>query len=146
MTVNRVALVGLFLAATGCHAVRQVQPAQFIPTMHPDMVWVTYTDNSFIPVSSPQWVGDTLKGTWAGPQEAVAIPAGEIQYVQAKVPAPRRTVMLATVLGVATGAVVYTIAQGFGGATNSCGATKGTANNYCCDNLDPGEKNIVGSC
>ena len=140
MTRKSIPLAGLLLAAAGCHAIRPVQPAQFIPTMHPDIVWVTYTDNSFIPVSSPQWVGDTLKGIWAGVQEPVAIPVGEIQTVQAKVSSPKRTAMLFTVLGASAVAVGYTIAQGFGGPQAGCGFTKGTANDYCCDNLQPGEK------
>jgi hypothetical protein len=39
--------------------VKNVQPAQYIPEHHPPIVWVTYTDNSFVPVSGPKIVGDT---------------------------------------------------------------------------------------
>jgi hypothetical protein len=145
MAFKHVPLVGLLLAGAACHVIRPVQPAQFIPAQHPPMVWVTYTDNSFVPVAQPEMVGDTLKGTWAGVSEPVSIPVGQIQTVQARVPSPKRTVLLFTVLGVATGAVAYTIAQGFGAATNNCGATKGTPNNFCCT-VDPGDKNVIGSC
>ncbi len=50
-----------------------VQPTVFIPEQNPPVVWVTYTDNSFVPVSEPKIVGDSLMGTWQGLAEPVAI-------------------------------------------------------------------------
>jgi hypothetical protein len=110
MVLNRVALAGLSLAAAGCMTVRSVPPAEYIPQHSPAMVWVTYTDNSFVPVAQPRIVGDTLKGTWAGLQEPVSVPLSEIKTVQAKLPSPKRTVMLVTVVALAAGGVAYTIA------------------------------------
>ena len=135
MTVNRVLFAGLLLVTAGCVTVQKVPPAQFIPTHKPLLVWVTTTDNALTPVSGPEIVGDTLRGTWAGLQEPVAISLGQIQYVQAKLPSPKRTAMLVTVLGVVVGGSIYSIATAgnSGRATvyTECGATKGTPNNYC---------------
>lgn len=135
MKFNRIPLAGLVLAIAGCHVVKSVQPAQYIPEHSPEVVWVTYTDNSFVPVSHPQMVGDTLKGTWQGLAEPVSIPVGQIQTVQAKMPSPKRTALLVTVLGVSVGGAIYSIATaGTSGRVMlypECGITKGTPNNYC---------------
>ena len=129
MRLKSVALGGLVLAVAGCHVVKPVQPTVFIPEHNPPVVWVTYTDNSFVPVSSPKIVGDSLTGTWQGLQEPVAISLKEIQTVQAKMPAPKRTIMLVTVVTAATVGVAYTIATaGNGGdpSFNGCPRVKGT--------------------
>jgi hypothetical protein len=100
------------------------------------MVWVTTTDNALTPVFGPEMVGDTLKGTWAGLQEPVAISLNQIQYVQAKLPSPKRTAILATVVTVTVGGAIYSIAtagnSGRAGVGLECGATKGTPNDMCC--------------
>ena len=110
MALNRLTLIGLLLTAVGCQTVRNVQPAEYIPQHSPAMVWVTYSDNSFVPVSQPRIVGDTLKGTWAGLQEPVSVSLSEIKTVQARLPSPKRTIMLVTVVAAAAGGVAYTIA------------------------------------
>lgn len=134
MRLNRVPLAGLIVAIAGCHVVKNVQPAQYIPEHNPPIVWVTYTDNSFVPVSQPQIVGDSLKGTWQGLAEPVAISLKEIQTVQAKMPSPKRTIMLATIVTAATVGVAYTIATaGNGGdpSFNGCPRVKGTPTPDC---------------
>jgi hypothetical protein len=143
--MRRIALTGLLLAGAACTSVKPVQPAEYIPQHKPSTVWVTYTDNSYVPVDNPTVVGDTLKGTWAGLQEPVTIPFSQIQTVQAKMPNKKKTVMLFTVVGLAAAGVAYTVATaGTEGDPNfkGCGATKGTANTTCCDGLDPGEKPV----
>jgi len=143
MVLNRIALAAAVLAVAACTSVKPVQPAEFIPSHNPDIVWVTYTDQSFVPVQHPQVVGDTLKGMWAGLSEPVTIPFNQIQTVQAKLPNAKRTIMLATVVGLSVAGVAYTISTaGSSGDPNfsGCGATKGTANDYCCQGLAPGEK------
>ena len=134
MALNRVLLAGLLLAVAGCTTVRSVQPAVYIPQHSPTMVWVTYTDNSFVPVAQPQMVGDTLKGTWAGLQEPVAISLNEIKTVQARLPAPKRTVLLFTVLGVSSAGLLYSLATaGTSGDPNfyGCPRVKGTPLGSC---------------
>jgi hypothetical protein len=115
--------------------VRPVQPAQFIPLHNPEVVWVTYTDNSFVPVAGPKIVGDSLKGTWAGLGEPVAMSLSDIKTVQAKIKSPKRTAMLFTALGVALVGVAYTIETVGTGGKNiigpECGITKGTPNGSC---------------
>ena len=139
-------LAGVSLTLAGCHVVRPVHPVEFIPQHNPEVVWVTYTDNSFVPVSGPKIVGDSLTGTWQGLAEPVAISLNEIQTVQARIPAPKRTVLLATVLTATVGGAIYSIATaGNSGVLNNCGATKGTMNNYCCE-VEAGEKNQNGTC
>jgi hypothetical protein len=134
MRLNSVALAGLVVAVAGCHVVKPVQPAVFIPEHNPPVVWVTYTDNSFVPVAGPKIVGDSLMGTWQGLAEPVAIHLSEIQTVQAKMPSPKRTLLLATVLTAATVGVVYTISTaGNGGDPNflGCPRVKGTPTPDC---------------
>ena len=129
MVLNRVPLAGLLLALAGCMTVQKIQPAAYIPLHSPAVVWVTTNDNAYTPVASPQIVGDTLKGTWVGLQEPVAISIKEIHYVQAKMPSPKRTVLLVTVVGAALTSVAYTIATaGNGGDPNflGCPRVKGT--------------------
>jgi len=134
MRFNSVPFLGLIVAVAGCHVVKNVQPAQYIPEHHPPIVWVTYTDNSFVPVSGPKIVGDTLVGTWSGLSEPVAIPLNEIQTVQAKMPAPKRTVLLVTIVTAATVGVAYTIATAGNGGDPSflgCPRVKGTPTPDC---------------
>jgi len=135
MKLNPVLLAGLVLAVAGCHVVRKVEPVQYIQANNPPVVWVTYTDNSFVPVAGPKIVGDSLMGTWEGLSEPVSISLGEIQTVQAKMPSPKRTVLLVTVVTAATAGVAYTIATaGNSGDANftGCGYNKGTPIGYCC--------------
>src|ERR1700741_5324129 len=130
MKLNRVPLAGLLLAAAGCSVAKAVPPAEFIPLHSPEVVWVTGTDDALVPVGGPHMVGDTLKGTWLGQMEPVAMPLSEIKTVQAKVKSPQRTILLFTVVGLAAGGAAYTLATaGSGGhlgftTTTECGATK----------------------
>lgn len=146
--MRRIALTGLLLAGAACTSVRPVQPAEYIPKNNPQTVWVTYTDNSFVPVDHPTIVGDTLKGMWSGLSEPVTIPFNQIQTVQAKMPNSKRTVMLVSVLGLAAVGVAYTVstAGNSGGAYKDCGSTKGTANTTCCEGIKPGEKDNAFNC
>ena len=99
MKLKRVPLAGLLFAVAACHVVRPVSCRLSSFTLHhPDVVWVTYTDNSFVPVQGPRIVGDSLMGTWQGLSEPIAISLGEIQTVQARIPAPKRTILLVGVV------------------------------------------------
>ncbi|HUL02398.1 MAG TPA: hypothetical protein VLV16_04090 [Gemmatimonadales bacterium] len=106
MRLTRVLFGGLLLALGGCVTVQPVNPAQFIPLHHPEVVWVTPTDNTFIPVGEPRIVGDSLEGTWYGLSERVAFSLQEIQTVQAKTRSPLRTILLVSVLGAITTGVL----------------------------------------
>jgi hypothetical protein len=144
MKMNSVVLAGVVLALAGCKTVQNVQPTVYIPEHNPPVVWVTYLDNSFVPVSSPKIVGDSLVGTWQGLSEPVAISLKEIQTVQAKMPSPKRTIILASVLTLAVGGAVYSITQGANGPQDTCGSQviKGTPTDYCCP-VNAGEKGVT---
>jgi len=133
MALNRISFAGLLLTVTGCMTVRKIQPAEYVPKYSPTVVWVTATDNSYTPVSQPHIAGDSLEGTWVGLQEPVAIPLSQIQYVQAKMSSPKRTIMLVSGLAVVSTAVVYTfLTAGSGGGGVPCPLDKnGQPVNFC---------------
>ena len=119
MALNRVPLAGLLLAVAGCMSVKAVQPAEYIPEHSPAVVWVTQTNKTVVPVAQPRIVGDSLKGTWQGLQEPVAISLKEIETVQAKMPSSKRTILLFSSLGVISTAVIYTILTAGNSGNNS---------------------------
>ena len=134
MAIKPILYTGLLLVTAGCMTVQRVQPALFIPQHHPSVVWVTANDNSYTPVSQPRIEGDTLKGIWTGLDDSVAISLNQIQSVQARMPSPKRTVMLVTSLGVISTAVVYTLltAGTSGSIDNGCPLDhNGQPQNFC---------------
>jgi len=134
MSINPILYAGLLLVTAGCMTVQKVQPAQFIPQHHPSVVWVTANDNSYTPVSEPRIEGDSLKGLWSGLQDSIAISLNQIQSVQARMPSPKRTVLLVTSLGVISTAVVYTLltAGSSGSIDNGCPLDhNGQPQNFC---------------
>jgi hypothetical protein len=95
-----------------CAVVQPVrQPAQFIPATNPEIVVVTYKDNSQVPVSKPQMNGDTLIGTWAGLGEPVAVPLSDVQRVDARQHSPKRTAMLIAGVAALTASGTYAIVR-----------------------------------
>ena len=127
MAFNRIVCAGLLLAVSGCMVVHKVQPAEYIPQNTPTVVWVTTLDNSYTPVSAPRIDGDSLRGTWVGLQEPVAISLKEIQSVQAKMPSPKRTAILFTVVGLSAAGAIYTLSTaGSSGSFYGCPRVKGT--------------------
>jgi hypothetical protein len=118
--LNRLAAGGLVLAAVACTTMRHVQPAEFIPKHTPALVWVTTTNSALVPVAQPYMDGDTLRGKWAGTERPFAIPLQGIQSVQAKTPAPARTVLMVATLGALTGAMIWSIGQSGSSAAIPC--------------------------
>lgn len=113
MVRSRVVSIGLLLGVAGasaCTTVRSVPPAQYLAENTPEMVWVTYTDNTVVSVAEPEIRRDTLRGKLQG--ERIKIPIGEVRSVQAKVPDHAKTAILLTSLGVATVTSVYFILAG----------------------------------
>lgn len=97
------ALLAVGVAVGACTSLRRVQPAEFLAHNSPEVVWVTHVNNTVVPVAQPEMSGDTLRGMWRGTSRTVAIPLGEIQRVQARV--PDRTKTLIAVAGGLTGFV-----------------------------------------
>jgi len=111
MMLSRVAAAGWLLAAAACTALREVQPAQFIPQHSPALVWVTTTYSAVVPVAQPRIEGDTLRGTWAGTEKPFAIPLQVIQSVQARTPARAQTVIMFATVGLVVGSTIWALAH-----------------------------------
>ena len=110
MVPNRVALVGLLTGLAGvggCTTVRRVQAAEYFADNSPEVVWVTYTNDTVVAVAEPVIRRDTLRGMWPGTRDRVKIPLGEIRSVQARVPDHTRTAILVASLGVVTVSTLY---------------------------------------
>jgi hypothetical protein len=138
MAHNRIVLVGLFAGAVGvsaCMSVQRVEPAQYFDRYSPPVVWVTYADNTMVPVAQPEIRRDTLRGVLQGAR--VKIPLREIRSVEAKAPNHTRTALLATAVGAAAVSSVYfllvTQAGGSGGGEGIYCPTdvRGRAVNSC---------------
>jgi peptidase E len=112
MNFGRVAVVAVILSATACKSVQQIQdPATFIPKANPDVIVVTYTDNSQIAVEKPRVARDSLFGTWAGVDEPVAVPLSQVRRMDAVQRDKGRTT-LAVAVGaglMAAGVAAFTI-------------------------------------
>jgi hypothetical protein len=110
MMRNSVVLVSLVfgvLFVGACTTVRRIQPAAYLADNSPEVVWVTYTNNTVVLVAEPVIIRDTLRGKGPGRRERVKIPLHEIQSVHAKVPDHMKTVLLITTLGVAALSSLY---------------------------------------
>ncbi len=85
MSLARLSPALVLLGSIGCATLRPVHdPAQFITQNHPLMVYITYTDNSSLPVNEPRVSGDSLFGKVAGAgSDTVAVPLHEVSVVQA---------------------------------------------------------------
>ena len=76
---NRIAVAVLVSGVLGaaCTSRRPVQPVEFFRTNSPEVVWVTYPNNTVVTVAEPEITGDTLKGRHQGSERRVAIHLGE---------------------------------------------------------------------
>jgi hypothetical protein len=137
MVFNRVPWAGLLCAVAGvvaCTSVRRVQPAEFIPKNSPEVVWVTYTNSTVVPVAQPEIAGDTLRGMRQGTRKPVAIPLAQVRSVQAKAHDPMKTAIFLTTMGVAAVGAVYFIwvVQAGPGGGSQCGVdVRGFTLLYC---------------
>jgi hypothetical protein len=123
MVLNRVVLAGLLLGvagSAGCTSVQHIQPTEYLENHTPQVVWVTYANNTVVLVANPEVRRDTLRGLLQG--ERVKIPLSEIHGVQAKVRDHTKTAILATTLGVAVLSTMYVgfIGKGSGKAGIDC--------------------------
>jgi hypothetical protein len=114
MSLARVSLGLVLLGSVGCATMRPVHdPAGFIAQNHPPMVYITYTDNSSVPVTAPRVSGDSLYGSVAG-SDSVAVPLHDVSVVQAKQHDKTRTVLLISGITAGTAAAIYAFAQQIG--------------------------------
>jgi hypothetical protein len=123
MSLARASLALVLFSTIGCATVQPVpNPAQFIAQKHPPVLYVTYTDNSSVPVSQPHINGDTLYGTAPGVagSEAVAVALHDVSEIRAPQPDHKRTVLLIVAIGALTAGGAYTLTQVFGA---NCGSS-----------------------
>ena len=93
----------------GCTTFGPVNPENFITAKKPLDVWVMRTDSSVVHLYRPRFLGDTLTGFVDGQYRTIR-PA-ELQGVQARRPAPGRTVLL-MVSGVTAVTLVAVLVSG----------------------------------
>jgi hypothetical protein len=138
MVVHRVALASVVLEVAGavaCTTVRRIDPVRFFAQNSPDVVWVTYHDNTVVPIAQADLAGDTLKGVKQGTQDPVWIPLDQVRKVSAKIPDSRKTALLVTgaLAGLAGSVYLLWISKaGPRPAGISCGFNEdGIAIQYC---------------
>ena len=123
MVLSGVAWVGLLggiAAVAACTSVRPISPRVYLEDNAPPVVWVTYADNTMVPVTDAVVKRDTLRGMLQGVR--VTIPLADIRSVRARVPNHMKTLLLASTLGVVTVSTMYVafLSKGSGGATLDC--------------------------
>lgn len=119
LNVRLVPLAAVVFGGMGCAVVQPVrQPAQFIPQQHPDIVVVTYKDNSQVPIAKPLISGDSVIGTWAGLGEPVGVPLSDVQRIDAKQRSTSRTVLMIAGIAALTAGGTYAIVRVTGNGVN----------------------------
>jgi hypothetical protein len=116
-------------------SVQRVEPTQYFDRYAPPVVWVTYGDNTMVPVAQPEIRRDTLRGVLQGAR--VKIPLRDIRSVEAKAPNHAKTALLVTGIGVvAVSSFYFLVAQS--GGNGGCGEAvycprdvRGNATNSC---------------
>ena len=122
MSLARVSLALVLFSGIGCATVQPVpNAAQFIDQKPPPVLYVTYTDNSSVPVSQPRISGDSLFGTAPGAagSEAVSVSLHDVSEIRAPQPDHKRTVELIVAIGALTAGGVYSLTQAFGANCSS---------------------------
>jgi len=124
----RLALGGaLALSVAACTSIRHVPPAEISSKQLPEVVSVTYPDNTVLVVMAPALSADTLRGLRWGTQDSVAIPLDSVRTVQAKVSDPGKTMLLAGAVGLVVATGVYVIVSSTGMEDESLRACSGDA-------------------
>ncbi len=128
MSLARVSLAPVLLSAIGCATMQPVRdPAQFIPQHLPAQVWVVTTNNATLGIAQPWIDGDTLRGTWAGRSDRLALPLRDVQLVQAMQRDKTKTIILVATLTGLTAAGVYAMTLPGGGACSELPSDPGEA-------------------
>jgi len=117
--VTAAALMPLIPIATACTTIATVrQPAQFIASKVPQIVWVTKTDNNEVALLSPRVRADTLGGL-AGGVHYVEMPLSTVQSMRARQPAPRRTLLLMGGASLAVATIVLSVSRAAGAPSSA---------------------------
>jgi hypothetical protein len=84
MDLKRITIATCLIGSLGCHSMRPVQPAQFIPKEQPDRVLVTAGGTRQLEIDEPLVENDTLRGLTAHTQQPMAIALKDINSVRAE--------------------------------------------------------------
>jgi hypothetical protein len=108
-------------AATACKSLQPLhEPAQYITTAHPRVVYVTATNRAQIAIEQPRMSGDTVQGTWAGTGEAIAVPMSRVQQIHAPQHDSKRTIAFTAGATIVGGVLIYALAQSSTGEDIGC--------------------------
>lgn len=111
MKLSSVVCICIALGTAACTTVRQVRPAD-LPSKHlPEVISVTYPDNSVLVLTDPTLTADTLRGLRWGTQDPVAVPLDSVQVVEAKVHDRTKTLLLAAVVGAVVVSGIYFVSS-----------------------------------
>jgi hypothetical protein len=108
--------VAALAGITGCSSLQPVrQPAEFIATAAPNVVYVTHRNRALIVIERPRVSGDTVYGNWQGQTRAVAVPLSQVQSMLARRRDGGRTALLVAGVTILAGAGVYAVVQSANG-------------------------------
>ena len=134
----RVVPAAFLLGSIGCATLQPVeQPARFIPDRNPQVVYVTFKNESRVTLARPLVRGDSLVGTVEGVSHPVAAPLSHIQRVEALQRNPGRTRWLVVGIGALTVVGAFVLAQPAVGGELGCDATYYRSECYGTGRLGP---------
>lgn len=129
MLMTRIATAALAVGAAACMTIQPVrQPAQFIQTKKPQLLWVTNSDGEVMTLSNAHVDGDQVVGMWEGIHEEVKVPFSQARLVEARQVSPLKTAVLGGTLVASAGVLTYWIINATAPAT-------------LCQNPEPGGGN-----
>jgi len=109
--IVRVPLVAILLNTVGCATLQPLrEPAQFIASENPKVVYVTYKNRTIEGVTQPRMTGDSLFGALQrSPSHRVAVSLSQVQVIKAVQPDKKRTTLLIAGLGVITATSIFVL-------------------------------------
>lgn len=129
MPSMRVPLLAVLLTSAACSSLQPVrEPVQYIPTVNPDLVYVTFHNRAQVPLARPRVSGDSLIGTLQGLSRPWGVPLSQVQVVEAMQRDKKRTTLLIAGLGVVTVAGAYAFAK-LGSGDSNCDWSVGPGDN-----------------
>lgn len=110
-----------FATVTACKSLQPLhEPAQYIATAHPPVVYVTAKNRAQIAIEQPRMSGDTVHGTWVGTGQSIAVPLSRVERMFAPQHDSKRTIVFAAGAVVAGGVLIYALAQSSTGQDIGC--------------------------
>lgn len=121
--MKRVSLAAVLVVplTSACMSLQPIrEPAHYIATSHPQVVYVTATNRAQLAIELPRVSGDTLHGTLQGTGGPIAVPLSRVASVQTPQRDGKRTFALAAGATVVGAVLVYALAQSSTGDDIGC--------------------------